>query len=164
MSWSRIASPQDWEAYKVRTAVALGVDAAAVHWGSPPPEYPCLAVSTLTRLNMKPDGFKVVTCLVLPQDARDLLGLGEGGGAAGVVVPAAPGGRASDDTEFRRYVVANLFTIVSELASVGVTKPERYEEKFNAFLADVDQATVSQAANVGPSAIFRKQQDGDQHG
>ena len=159
MSWAKLASLADWEAYKKATAVNLGMDPAMVHWGSAPAEYPCLAASTLTRMNMRPDGFKIATCFVLPADARELLGVSEkeGGGAAGVTVvgvPAAPRGNGSDDTEFKRYVVANLLTIVHELRSVGITNPERYEAGFNTFLAGVDQATVSQAANVCPAAIF----------
>lgn len=157
MSWTKLGSAADWAAYKTRTAAELGVAGMDVRWGCAPAAYPCLAASTLTRENMRPDGLKVVTCFVLPADARELLGVEEGGGAAGKSVvegPTAPRGSASDDTEFRRYVVAHLLTLVAELRSVSVTNPERYEEKFNAFLADVDQTTVSRAANVGPAAVF----------
>ncbi len=157
MSWTRLAGPPDWDTYKRKTAVDLGMDPEAVHWGSSPAAYPCLAASTLTRMNMSPTGFKIATCFVMVADAELLLGEKGGGGAAGVVgVPAAPRGNGSDDTEFRRYVVANLLTLVAELESVKITNPARYEERFNAFLADVDQATVSQAANVSPKSIFGK--------
>ena len=166
MSWAKLTSAEEWAAYKKKTAVDLGMDPEMVHWGSAPAEYPCLAASTLTRMNMRPDGFKIATCFVLPADARELLGQKEVSGAAGMVGgTAAPQGKGSDDTEFKRYVVANLLTIVDELRSVKITNPGRYEEKFNVFLADVDQATVSQAANVCPSAIFGKaKRDADQDG
>lgn len=167
MSWTKLTSPQDWVAYKRKTAIDLGMDPEMVHWGSVPAEYPCLAASTLTRMNMRPDGFKIATCFVMEQDARNLLGLPEEkvGGAALVVggTAAPPGKCAGDDTEFRRSVVANLLTLVAELRSVGITNPARYEERYNAFLSDVDQATVSQAAGVCPKTLFDKTGDSPSH-
>lgn len=161
MSWTRLTDTGDWDAYKRKTATDFGLDSQQVHWGSAPAAFPCLAASTLTRANMRPDGIKIATCFVLPADAELLLGKKEGGEGAGVVgVPTPSRGNDSiNDTEFRRYVVANLLAIVSELRSVKITNPERYEEKFNAFLADVDQATVSQAANVCPAELFRRTGD-----
>lgn len=159
MSWTRLESAADWDAYKPRTAAALGVDAGTVQWGQGPAEYPCLVASTLTRQNGRPDGLRVASCYVYAGDARRLVGQ-EGGGAAGqqsvVGEPAAPRGSDSDDTEFRRYLVAHVLTLVDELRRVGITKADRYEKIFNGFLAGVDQATVSRAADVSPKSIFAR--------
>lgn len=155
MSWTKLAGPGDWDAYKARLSAEFGVGGLHTRWGDGPAAYPCLVASTL-------HGHRVLSCFVLPADARELLGV-EGGGAAGETVvggPAAPRGDGSDDTEFRRYVVAHLLTLVSELRSVKITNEERYEQTFRAFLADVDRATVSRATNVCPEAIFGRKSDG----
>ncbi len=164
MSWTRLAGPQDWAEYKQKKPVELGMDPAAVKWGADPAAFPCLVASTLTRMNMRPDGFKIVSCFVLPADAERLLGR-EGGAGAGVVgVPAPAPGVGCDYTEFCRYVTANLLTIVAELESVKITNEARYEQRFNSFLADVDQATAGRPAGVSPKAIFGRavvdEQDG----
>lgn len=155
MSWTLLRSSQEWWDYTAQTSAKFGVG-SGVQWGSPPPAYPCLVASTLA-------GERMLSCFVLPDHARELLDAVEGGGAAGQTVvggSAAPRGSGPGDTEFRRYIVAHLFALIGELRDVGITNAERYESKFNAFLAGVDQATVSQATNVSPAAIFDREADG----
>ncbi len=152
MSWTKLKSPNDWLKHKQDTASKYDLDINAIHWGDFPQEYPCLVASTLTRFNMTPTGYKVATCFVFKADARDLL---EGDGAAAAVETAtAPKGGEPEDTEYRRYVTAHLFTLIHELRALKITNAERYETLFNKYLGTVDQATVSQAANVSPSALF----------
>lgn len=154
MSWTKLTAAGDWDTYKQRAGDRMGLAGVKVTWGDGPAAYPCLAASTLAydpHPEAGPPVIKVLTCFVLPADARDLLGMPEGraDGRQDAVVAAQP-----DDTEFRRYVVAHLFTLLSELLSVGVTNRERYEAAFTGFLADVDRTTVGRADNVSPAAIF----------
>lgn len=157
MSWTKLRSPNDWVQHQRDTASKYDLDFNAIHWGERPVQFPCLVASTLTRFNMSPTGYKVATCFVFEADARDLL---ESGGADDTIqAPTAPRGSGQDEVEYKRYITAHLFTLIHELRGLKITNAERYETIFNKYLGLVDQATVSQAANVSPSAIFNPAPD-----
>lgn len=149
--WTRLDTASDWATYKVTTADRLQVG-PNVAWGGGPASYPCLVASTVSRDTQMPGRIKVLTCFVLEADARALLGMQDAVAVGGPPVKREDDG---EETEFRRYVAANILTIVHELRSMHITKPDRYESIFNRFLAEVDQASVGRAT-VSPAAIFAR--------
>lgn len=150
--WTRLDTVSDWDAYKATTAERLraGLNVA---WGAGPAAYPCLAASTLAADTQLPGRVRVLTAFVLEADARALLGMQDAVAAGGPPVKLEDGG---DDTEFRRYVAANILAIVHELREIKITTAGRYEGIFNRFLAEVDRASVSRATTISPAAIFAR--------
>jgi hypothetical protein len=127
----------DWEKYKETHQTSWHV--ASVNWGPGPSLYPCMAVSTIIRVENR-----VITCYVYVNDALALLEASPNAvitrsGPDEVPVAKAEGPSQSD---YNKHASAMLMALVQELVDMKITNEERFERIVTEKLALVDQVAA----------------------
>jgi hypothetical protein len=151
--WTLIESQDDWEIYRQGVASHLGMPISKLKWGPPPAVVQCLAAS------VSPDGASVLSSYVFPADASRLLqscqvpqeeepkpetSLGNG------VSPA--------QADHNKAMAAHVLAVVQLLVDTGIVDKEKYEKRFTAQLAHVDQEAAAALTELIES---RSSQDAD---
>lgn len=139
----------DWDTYRCTFHAVNHIEPGTINWGQGPQAYPCLVASALNSDN------NVLSCYVYAADAMRLL-CATGNMTSVPIAPIAsslsPVAATPITVVERRAcdcsIAANLLAIVSELIDVGVTNKERYENKYNSFLALVDQETAASKEQI----------------
>lgn len=147
----------DWVAYRASVAAQSEIDAEAVQWGNGPAAYPCLVTS------YRASRLKIVCCYFYVNDALELLRAAPPGAVpvasvAGSISPGeTPQETHSTHDEYAKSMAAHVMTIVRLLVDTGIVKPDSYEARYLAALADVDQVSAAdRLAAVGPSSLLER--------
>jgi hypothetical protein len=144
-----LTSPADWDAFRARVAARLGLVEDRLACGQGPQAYPCLVASYDVVGGATP---RVVMCYVYQGDADRLLcacPVAQERAPADrvpiaqpVVSAKAPADPQPGQDEFNRTTAANLLTLAWVAVETGFIKEKVYEQKFQEFLAMIDQLTA----------------------
>lgn len=130
MPWTLLKDRNDWNRHCTEVTAAHDMTAAQVAWGSGPVEYPCLAATLVTP--PVPGGLsKLVTAYVYKADAATLLN------AAGVTAET-PAINNPSQSQFNRWVSAQLLAMLYFMIETRICKQEQFEDKLLEMLENVD--------------------------
>lgn len=130
--WTIVNTPADWVAYQLKTAKELQLLPERIKWGEAPQDYPCM-VSTL--MPPRPAGTepKVYSAFVYMADCEELFAAG----GRKFVDPDAP--VLPNQSQFNRWVAAELLTVAHFLTETGICRQAGFEEKLLEMLTTVDE-------------------------
>lgn len=132
--WTTVKTAQDWADYRDRTAKTLQVATDRIDWGSGPIEYPCLVC---TLFPPRPAGVlpKAYSAFVYQADAEELM-LASGRKFLDRDAPVPP-----NQSQFNRWVTAELLAVISFLVETGICKKDQFETKLLESIELVDAYT-----------------------
>lgn len=144
---------EEWTAYRQRLMTVQQTMGLGMRLPTGPSEYPCLAAGL-----SQPEC--VVCCFIYLQDATALLAASASGGASAPsddlrkigdaieMISKSQQRETEAQRDFAKSVNALLLTLVYYVVESGLTRRDKFEEKYVAMLASVDQAYEEDKAHA----------------
>ena len=156
-AWNLLRDENDWTIYQQNIASKINLPVAQIAWGTPPQTFPCLTTSVsvapgrVLSAHVYYGAAKQLTRMVEALKGSPSVDEMKAQEASPQYDPNAEGQDAPAESaettvqaEHNRSVNAHVLTIIKLLVDTGIVKEDKYEQRYQAMLADVDQSEQEQ--------------------